>query len=243
MRDRLEKMLVTLGLSDKEAKVYLASAMLGAATAQEIAAKATVNRPTTYVMIESLIGRGIMSSHTRGKKRYFTAVDADKLMILIEREERRVAEGRAKLQELIPSFNEIRAASKAADEGTVSVYEGVQAAKVWQEEVESAKGEVLEIVPVKGHSTLSLQKRNGRVRRLYLLEKGTLPPKQIAGIESRTTTAVNHPVDAEMSILVDKVAITTYAHEQKVIVLTGSRIARTFIVLFDALWQDANELT
>lgn len=243
MRDRLEKMLVTLGLSDKEAKVYLASAMLGSATAQEIAAKATVNRPTTYVMIESLIGRGIMSSHTRGKKRYFTAADADKLMILIEREERRVSEGRAKLQELLPAFTEIRAASKAAGEGEVSVYEGLQATKVWQEEVENAKGEVLEIVPVKGRSTLSLQKRNGDVRRLYLLEKGALPPKQIAGIKARVSNAVNHQVDAEMSILVDKVAITTYAHEQKVIVLTGSRIARTFIVLFDALWQDANELT
>ena len=50
-----------LGLSEKEAAVYLASLELGPAPVQDISHKAKVNRATTYVMIESLMGRGLIS--------------------------------------------------------------------------------------------------------------------------------------------------------------------------------------
>jgi len=50
--------LQKLGLSDKESKVYLASLELGPAPIAAIAKQASVNRPTTYVIIESLIKKG-----------------------------------------------------------------------------------------------------------------------------------------------------------------------------------------
>ncbi|MEY4744239.1 MAG: hypothetical protein RL272_184, partial [Candidatus Parcubacteria bacterium] len=74
MREDLAKELQKIGLSENEAKVYLAGLELGPSTAQMMAAKATVSRPTTYIMIESLIKRGLMSSFQKGKKRYFVCV-------------------------------------------------------------------------------------------------------------------------------------------------------------------------
>ena len=52
--DELKKELEHLGLSDKEAKVYLAALEMGPSPVQDISHKAHVNRATTYVMIESL---------------------------------------------------------------------------------------------------------------------------------------------------------------------------------------------
>ena len=67
--DELKKELEHLGLSDKEARVYLAALEMGPSPVQDISHKAHVNRATTYVMIESLAARGLMSTFQKGKKR------------------------------------------------------------------------------------------------------------------------------------------------------------------------------
>lgn len=86
MRDDLAKELEQIGLSENEAKVYLAGLELGPSTAQMIAAKATVSRPTTYIMIESLIKRGLMSSFQKGKRRVFAVENPDVLGKFIDEE-------------------------------------------------------------------------------------------------------------------------------------------------------------
>jgi amidophosphoribosyltransferase len=55
------KNLKNLGLSDNEAKVYLSMLELGPSSVLEISAKAGVNRPTTYVQIETLKKMGLVS--------------------------------------------------------------------------------------------------------------------------------------------------------------------------------------
>ena len=51
----LYQQLKQLGLEEKQAKIYLASLELGPDTAQNIAYKASLKRPTTYVILEELI--------------------------------------------------------------------------------------------------------------------------------------------------------------------------------------------
>ena len=57
-----------IGLSENEAKVYLAMLELGPSPVLEIAAKAGINRPTAYAQIESLKKMGLVSMQTKGKK-------------------------------------------------------------------------------------------------------------------------------------------------------------------------------
>ena len=63
MIDELKNGLKELGFSEKESEVYLAMLELGPAAVQDIAKKAGVNRSTTYVMIESLKRRGLISTY------------------------------------------------------------------------------------------------------------------------------------------------------------------------------------
>ena len=52
------KELQDMGLSEKEAKIYLASLEIGRATADQLAKQAKIVRSTTYVQLESLMKKG-----------------------------------------------------------------------------------------------------------------------------------------------------------------------------------------
>lgn len=69
--EHLLEPLKNLGLSEKEAKIYLALLQLGPSTPYQIANKAEIKRPTAYVIAEELVEKGLIV-HVPGedKKRY-----------------------------------------------------------------------------------------------------------------------------------------------------------------------------
>ncbi len=58
--EHLIEPLKNLGLSEKEAKIYLALLQLGPATPYQIAKKAELKRPTAYVIAEELVEKGLI---------------------------------------------------------------------------------------------------------------------------------------------------------------------------------------
>jgi hypothetical protein len=58
--DHLISPLKSLGLTEKEAKVYLALLQLGPATPYKIAKKSRLKRPTAYVIAEELVEKGLI---------------------------------------------------------------------------------------------------------------------------------------------------------------------------------------
>lgn len=123
MRNYLDQ-LEHLGLTANEAKIYVASLELGSATAQQIAAKAAVVRPTAYVAIGGLIKRGLISSFTKGKKQYFTAEKPDQLMRLVQEEKKKVLDQEEKLKSILPGLSSL--ISLAGEKPEVKYYEGME---------------------------------------------------------------------------------------------------------------------
>jgi hypothetical protein len=82
--------LLKLGLTDKEARVYLAALELGEDTVQNIALKSEVKRATTYVILERLLGLGLVSTIERGKKSMFIAENPAELANVLEEQKREV---------------------------------------------------------------------------------------------------------------------------------------------------------
>lgn len=58
--EHLIEPLKNLGLTDKEARIYLALLQLGPATPYQIAKKAEIKRPTAYVIAEELVEKGLI---------------------------------------------------------------------------------------------------------------------------------------------------------------------------------------
>lgn len=67
--------LKELGLSDKEAKIYLALIEFGSATAGEISKKTNLKRPTVYALLDSLKQQGLVDEKSQNLKTIFSAQD------------------------------------------------------------------------------------------------------------------------------------------------------------------------
>src|SRR3954470_21610564 len=68
------------GLNEKQAAVYIALLELGTATVHPIASKAQVKRPTTYLILEELQAKGLVSVVPRVKKVLYTAENPEKII-------------------------------------------------------------------------------------------------------------------------------------------------------------------
>lgn len=71
--------LKNAGLDEAEAKVYLAALELGETNISRLAQKSGIKRTTTYLVVESLKEKGLLSSAKRGNKAKFYAEDPRKI--------------------------------------------------------------------------------------------------------------------------------------------------------------------
>ncbi len=111
------EVLEDLGLSEAEAKVYLALIETGSTLAGPIIKKTGLHRGTTYQILQRLKEKGLVSSIIKGKKQYFEPIDPERLLdVLKEKQEN--------LKEILPVLKERLETSKEKQE--VTVYSGVK---------------------------------------------------------------------------------------------------------------------
>ena len=76
--------LKSLDLTDREIAIYLALLELGPASIRDLAAKADINRGSTYETLKILVKKGIVNYLPKGKRRIFQAEDPSRLLALAE---------------------------------------------------------------------------------------------------------------------------------------------------------------
>jgi len=89
--------LRSVGLSEKEARTYLALLQLGTASSYAIAEKSGLKKPTTYVILEELMGKGIVIKIPTAKKQRFSAVPPEQLF---QAAEQKIMTAKQSLREL-----------------------------------------------------------------------------------------------------------------------------------------------
>jgi sugar-specific transcriptional regulator TrmB len=100
MKDKLRE----FGFSEKEAAVYVALAGLSGAVASDIAKKAKINRSTTYVILDMLLKRGLVtSSEERGIKVY-RSTPPEKLIEYLHGMEKEYASLASAAKKIIPEL-------------------------------------------------------------------------------------------------------------------------------------------
>nr|MBA4405591.1 hypothetical protein [Nanoarchaeum sp.] len=113
--------LKKFGLSEKEAKVYLASLELGDSSASEISLKSNLPRTLMYDILERLIELGLISYSIKDNKKYFNAASPKELIrILKEKEE--------VIKEILPLLEEIHK-TEGIKRPKVEIYEGKEGMK------------------------------------------------------------------------------------------------------------------
>lgn len=219
----LTQELKKLGLSDKEAKVYLASLELGPSPIKDIAKQANLNRATTYVIIDSLIEKGLASSFTKGKKKYFSTESPDRLLSLLRVREKETQEQEREFKRVLPELREIY--NLSGEKPKVRFFEGKEGIKAIQEDISNTKTKTMEeffnldiayeIFPPgpKDHRRKMKQKlRDIPIRIIYTSRKENILPKKEGLRENRFVSLKKFgkfPFTGEFVIYGDKVAATS----------------------------------
>ncbi len=104
----IEKYLQDIGLSEKEASIYIALLSFVKASVIDISKKAGIKRPTTYVILTSLQKKGIVSEIEVGKKTFYIAESPEKLEMFISRRIHLLEENKKSLEIIIPELKGVR---------------------------------------------------------------------------------------------------------------------------------------
>ncbi len=116
----LSEVLIKIGLSEKEAVVYLAMLALGPATAYRIAPQAGIKRSIAYVVLDSLQARGLVSVVPQGERKLYVAGDPGKLLGEIEQK-------KELYKRFLPNLEALYADASKKEKPQVQFFEGREA--------------------------------------------------------------------------------------------------------------------
>lgn len=118
----LIKDLINFGLSEKESKAYLSLLELEIAGVQEISDLANLNRSSTYVTLESLKKRGLVSVSDDKKIRKYVATPPEAILRMAEEAATEKENALKKIEKIIPEMKALYKGTKKKP--IVKVYEG-----------------------------------------------------------------------------------------------------------------------
>jgi HTH-type transcriptional regulator, sugar sensing transcriptional regulator len=245
----LQIQLQHLGLSDKESKVYLAALELGPSPVQDISRKSKVNRATTYVMIESLSARGLMSTFQKGKKRYYVSESPERLVQIIETEQKVLASKRDELEGMMPVLSSLYNSEGAKPQ--VRYFEGIDGLETTRSIFEKLPGEFLQIVPFdevlafeeslhgRDEHIERLKKKKGLSGRVLAVvsdpEKSKVP--ELKGVEVRYVSHDTFPIHGELTVRGNHVFLFSHKSSVLSVVLVSQEIADVVRALFELAWK------
>lgn len=119
--------LKSVGLSDKQAKVYVAALFLGPSAVQKIAEQAEINRATTYVILDELTKMGLVSESTEAKKTVFVAEPPEAIDRYLDHQAKQIGEKKSELQDLLPSLKEMSRSADTHSAPVVRFYSDIEA--------------------------------------------------------------------------------------------------------------------
>lgn len=256
MNEQLVSQVEDLGLSQKEARVYVANLMLGPATVQKIADFSGIKRVTTYVILEALVNLGLASQTSKGKKTYFSAEDPAKLLRLLSKKEQEIKEQKHSFEEVLPQLQALK--SLPNDSPSVKFYdsaEGIRAvvssfyAEHKDEKYDQAFGitnadQLHAFFP----EIAANQANPARIevdvasKVIYTSKDGSVfkdTDKQ-RNRQSRWVPPDKYPLNGDLSIMGNHVIMLSLVGSKPIgVTIESAELARSMKALFDLAWQSA----
>ncbi len=237
--------LKNLGLSENEARVYLAMMELGPSTMLEISAKASVNRPTAYVQIEALKKRGLVSTHMRGKKTVFIAEAPSQLEFMLDHELKAVEEKKSELAKVLGQLELMHAQTDSKPivryfegrEGILKMQDDLIKSTVKEVVAISAVDDLIKIFPDHPKKLSPRRVQKGIYSRfIYTSVRGAFLDDTGMLRESRFIAPEKLPFNLDLAIYGDVVAISDLKGSVSGISIRNKDIAKSFTALFELLW-------
>lgn len=137
----IHELLTSIGLSDKEATVYVALLRYGTQRISFIASKASLNRGTTYVILHALLAKGLVVKSTKKKVQCFTALEPKHLLHYLDHKKETLLSQREKLSEALGQLLAITNPNTARP--TIEFFDGPEGARAALEDTLTASDRIL----------------------------------------------------------------------------------------------------
>lgn len=245
------KELQEFGLLEKEARVYLASLEIGKATVDEISKHADVKRPTTYVQIESLMEKGLMSKYDEDKKTYFIPESPEYLKRLFEKNQQALELREKGLGKVLPELKHLF--EHAGERPKVRFFDGKEGITTMREEFLKVKSKEMQVIysvdailEVFSEEEIKeyIQKRSAAkitTKSLYTYQKGKIVDPPPPNTETRFIPSKKLSLDTDIVVYDDNVGIISLRGKLFGIIVQSEEIARSMRSMFNLLWETAEK--
>lgn len=251
------KELKRLGLKDKEASVYLSCLELGPSPVQNISRKAKVVRATTYVILEGLMQKGLVTKFKEGKKTLFSAEPPRQLMRLLEKQREEIAEKQKELDSLLPELQMITKVGEGKP--TARYFEGQEGLLVMRGEMvqySRPKDIWRNFTPIdylegvfgtedifdRKRIAKRIQSRTIFTTKSESLKKALLGSSLQQLVERRFIAPELFPSSSGMTIFRDRIAIGSFTGKVGGVIIEGGEMADMMIRLFDLAWKSSERI-
>ncbi len=246
--------LKQIGLTENQAKVYLAALELGEASVLDIAKKSGVNRVTCYQALEKLAEEGLVREFkVKGKTRFAAEMPKKLLENLLDRRintERQIVT----IEKILPELESIYNYSEVKPK--IRFYQGLEGLKTVYNDTLTEGKEILAFT--------AYHKADKELARW--LDKYYIPERVKRGIFAKVIAPTSDfakkyqqadkkhkretllipvskfPLSIEINIYGHKVAIISFVKkEMMAVVIESKEVASTFRLIFQLAWQGAEK--
>jgi len=237
--------LIRLGLTNNEAKVYLALLESGSTNAGAIIKKTKLHRNIVYDNLDRLIEKGLVSFVIIKNIKHFEATSSKELKEYVERKKEEALNEEKIVNQLLPQIEKIRTSVEKKQEATI--FKGKKGLKAVLEQITEAKGELLVFGTGWGmretagsyYEQWHLKLRENRIKARILL------PENRKGIFLKPFVAKYLPekdmIPSSIAIYDDKVLNVVWGEEPIAVLFTSEKIRDSYKRYFELLWKVASK--
>lgn len=131
--ENYENVLIELGLSPKEARLYLALLKEGPSSVRQLAAATGINRGTVFDILKSLQTHGLTRYYNEKTRQYFVAAPPERLRELGEERAQSVERANKSLSALVPELDSLY--DSGDKHPAARMYEGLDGVRTILEDV------------------------------------------------------------------------------------------------------------
>jgi len=236
--------LLKIGLTEGEAKVYLALSELGSSTVGPIVKESKVAYSNIYDILNRLIEKGIVSFVIKEKTKYFQAAPPTNLIEFLNNKEKQIIEQKQALNKILPELEKIQEGKQAQEaevflgtKGLRTAYEkllkgATKKDKVWffylhQKEYAEQANLFYNSIAHISKKTTNIGICNKEYKKSWFAKKAKFLNMKF----------VDFPVPGNIDILKDKIMIVAWSPVPTAILIHSKTVADNFKDYFEKVWK------
>lgn len=249
-------LLLSLGLSPEQSRIYLSLIETGPQSASVLAKSAKVQRTYIYNLTKDLEEKNLLRTKKEGKATLFVANSPDLLMSLAEAKKQEASQTITLLDDVLPEMKKLFASNQ--DRPIISYFDGIEGIKkIYTDTLNEGKPISALLDDATSDIDLrswlrqySLKRAMLNIHARVILSSGKAAEEYMMHNEKslrdvRVVPKKQFPFQHEINIYGDKVAILQYQQGESVlgIIIHHPIIAKSMLAWFELAWFGADKLT